>query len=119
MLKVTFFWAFVVGGLLCAVAQLVVDKTSLSAADTMVLFVSLGAVASALGLYEPLAKFAGAGATIPLTSFGHALVKGSLAAAGQKGTVGLLMGGLQATALALAVAIAAGYLMALLFNPRG
>lgn len=114
----TFVWAFLVGGLLCVIAQLLVDTTSLSPADTMVLFVSLGAVLSAAGLYEPLTKFAGAGATIPLTSFGHTLVKGSLAAAGQKGAVGLLMGGLQATALALTAAIASGYVMAVLFNPR-
>lgn len=115
----TFFWAFVTGGLLCVAAQLLVDTTPLSPADTMVLFVSLGAVASALGLYEPLTKLAGAGATIPLTSFGHALVKGSLAAASQKGAIGLLMGGLEATALALTAAIGSGYLMALFFNPRG
>ncbi|HEY8449026.1 MAG TPA: SpoVA/SpoVAEb family sporulation membrane protein, partial [Bacillota bacterium] len=88
-------------------------------ADTMVLFVSLGAVASALGLYEPLVRFAGAGATIPLPSFGHALVKGSLEAVQREGLIGLLIGGLEATALALTVAIALGYLMAVLFQPRG
>lgn len=115
----SFALAFLVGGLMCAAAQLVVDLTPLTPAHTMVLFVSLGAALSALGIYKPLTELAGAGATIPLPSFGHALVQGSLEAARRDGLVGLLTGGLEATALALTVAVVFGYLMAVLFNPKG
>jgi len=114
-----FVWAFVVGGLLCAAAQLVVDVTRLTPAHTMVLFVSLGAAFSALGLYEPLTQLAGAGATIPLPSFGHALVQGALEGARREGFLGLVAGGLEATALPLTAAIGFGYLMAVVFSPRG
>ncbi|HEX6989447.1 MAG TPA: stage V sporulation protein AE [Bacillota bacterium] len=114
-----FLWAFLVGGLFCAAAQLVVDGTRLTPAHTMVLFVVLGAVLSAVGLYEPLTQVAGAGATIPLPSFGHALVQGSLEAARRDGPVGLVAGGLEATALPLTAAVGFGYLMAALFRPRG
>lgn len=115
----SFLWAFVIGGLICAAAQLVVDATRLTPAHTMVLFVALGAVFSALGLYEPLTQVAGAGATIPLPSFGHALVQGALEAARRDGIVGLVAGGLEATALPLTAAVGFGYLMAVVFNPRG
>jgi len=112
-------WAFVVGGLLCAAAQLVVDLTPLTPAHTMVLFVSLGAVLSALGLYGPLVQLAGAGATVPLPAFGHALVEGAVKAAESKWFMGLLSGGLETVALGLTVAILSGYAMAVLFNPKG
>lgn len=115
----SFVWAFLVGGLMCVAAQLLVDLTRLTQAHAMVLFVSAGAVASALGLYEPLLQFAGAGASIPLPSFGHALVQGALSAARRDGMLGLIGGGLEATALALTVAVALGYVMAVLFNPKG
>lgn len=112
-------WAFVVGGLFCAAAQLVVDLTPLTPAHTMVLFVSLGALLSALGVYGPLVKLAGAGATVPLPAFGHALVEGAVRAAETKGLMGLLSGGLETVALGLTVAILFGYAMALLFDPKG
>lgn len=115
----SFLWAFLVGGLLCAAAQGVVDGTRLTPAHTMVLFVALGAVFSALGLYEPLTQVAGAGATIPLPSFGHALVQGSLEAARREGLMGLVAGGLEATALPLTAAVGFGFLMAAIFTPRG
>lgn len=113
--------AFIVGGLLCVLAQLVVDLTpsKFTPAHTMVSFVMLGAVASAFGLYEPLVKFGGAGATIPLTGFGHALVNGALKEATEFGPQGLITGGMRATALGLTVAVIFGYLMAILFNPKG
>lgn len=112
-------WAFVVGGLFCAAAQLVVDLTPLTPAHTMVLFVSLGAVLSALGLYAPLVQLAGAGATVPLPAFGHALVQGAVEAARTQGPLGLLTGGLETVALGLTVAIVLGYAMAVAFNPKG
>lgn len=112
-------WAFLVGGLLCVMAQLVLDLTPLTPAHTMVLFVGLGSAVSALGLYEPLIQMAGTGATIPLTGFGHALVQGSLQAAKSKGPTGLITGGLEATALGLTVAILLGFATSLIFTPKG
>ncbi len=111
--------AFVVGGLMCVLAQLVLDLGKLTGAHVMVLFVVLGAVASGLGLYEPLVKFAGAGASVPLPAFGHALVQGMLKGAAASGFGGLLAGGLTATAMGLTVAIVFGLAMALVFRPRG
>lgn len=114
-----FLWAFLVGGLLSMAAQLVVDLTPLTPAHTMVLFVSLGAVLSALGVYGPLIQLAGAGATVPLPAFGHAMVEGAVKAAQARGPVGLLTGGFETVALGLTVAILFGYVMALVFDPKG
>ncbi len=115
----TFLYAFLIGGLLCVLAQLVVDVIKLTPASTMVLFVSLGAIASGIGLYEPLTKFAGAGATVPLPGFGHVLVQGISEGMSKKGFMGLFAGGLEAAAMALTVAIIIGYLTSVLFNPKG
>lgn len=114
-----FVWAFLVGGLICVLAQLTLDLGKLTGAHVMVIFVVLGAVASGLGLYEPLIKFAGAGASIPLPAFGHALVQGMIKGASQTGFTGLLAGGLTAAAMGLTVAILFGLAMALVFRPRG
>jgi len=111
--------AFAVGGLLCVIAQLVVDLTGTNPANVMVLSVSVGAALSGLGIYGPLAKFAGAGASVPLTGFGHSLVQGMLEDAGQTGFSGILSGGLRATAIGLTTAILFGYLMAVVSNPKG
>ncbi|MDP2859976.1 MAG: SpoVA/SpoVAEb family sporulation membrane protein [Bacillota bacterium] len=111
--------AFVVGGLLCVIAQLVVDLAETNPANVMVLSVSVGAVLSGLGIYGPLAKFAGAGASIPLTGFGHSLVQGMLEDAGLTGLAGILSGGLRATAIGLTTAILFGCLMAVVSNPKG
>jgi stage V sporulation protein AE len=115
----SYVWAFLIGGALCVLAQLVVDLTPLTPAHTMVLFVSLGAVLSGLGLYEGLLKLAGAGASVPLTGFGHVLVQGIVKDVGQKGAGGLLTGGLSAGATGVTAAVLLGGLMALLFTPRG
>jgi len=117
----SYIMAFLVGGGLCLLAQLVVDLTpfKFTPAHVMVLFVALGAVFSAAGLYEPLVRLGGAGATVPLPGFGHALVQGSLGAADRTGLVGLITGGLAATSLGLTVAILFGLVMAALFTPRG
>lgn len=114
-----FILAFVVGGLFCVAAQLVMDLGQLTGAHTMVVFVVLGVVMSGFGLYEPLIKFAGAGASIPLPAFGHALVQGMLKGAEAGGLSGLLAGGLGATAMGLTVAILFGLAMALVSRPRG
>lgn len=111
--------AFLVGGLLCLLAQLVVDVLRLQPAATMVLFVSLGAVASGVGLYDPLVKFGGAGAIVPLPGFGHALMQGIINDVTRHGAVGLLGGGLEAAAIGITAAVVFGYLAAVLFNPKG
>ncbi|GAB6875978.1 SpoVA/SpoVAEb family sporulation membrane protein [Thermaerobacter litoralis] len=116
----SYLWAFVIGGLLCTLAQLVLDLTPprFTQGHVMVLFVVLGAIAGGLGLYRPLVELAGAGATIPLPGFGFALVEGAMKGAAQ-GLGGILAGGLAATALGLTVAVLGGLLTALLFNPKG
>ena len=111
--------AFMVGGLLCAIAQMVVDLTETNPANVMVLSVSAGAVLSGLGIYGPLVKFAGAGAAVPLPGFGHSLVQGMLEDAGRDGLTGILSGGLRATAIGLTTAILFGYLIATVSSPKG
>ncbi|MFO8061226.1 MAG: stage V sporulation protein AE [Bacillota bacterium] len=111
--------AFVTGGLLCVAAQLVLNLTDLTAAHVMVLFVSGGAVISGLGWYQPLVDFGGAGATVPLTGFGHALVTGILKGLNEEGLTGLFTGGISAASCGITVAVVFGYLMAVLFNPKG
>lgn len=111
--------AFLIGGALCAVAQLILDLAKLQPAYVMVMFVSLGAAASALGWYSPLVKLAGAGATIPLSGFGHSLVQGVAEDVMKRGAVGLLTGGLTATSLGISAAVLFAWLMSVIFNPRG
>jgi len=115
----TLLYAFLVGGALCALAQIIVDLTKTNPAFVMVSAVSLGAVLSGLGLYGPLVEIAGAGATTPLLGFGHSLVTGMLEDVARLGWFGLFTGGLRATASGLMAAIVFGYLMAVLFNPKG
>lgn len=111
--------AFLVGGAICALGQLLFDLTPLTPAHVLTLFVVLGGVASGLGLYEPLVKFAGAGATVPITSFGHQLVQGAIREAQMFGLVGVLTGVFELTSAGITSAIIFGFLVALIFNPRG
>jgi stage V sporulation protein AE len=111
--------AFLVGGLICVVAQLMLDLTKINPAYVMVTFVCLGAVISGFGLYAPLVAWGGAGATVPLTGFGHALLQGISKDVAQFGALGLLTGGLKATSLGITVAVVSGVLVAMLFNPKG
>ena len=108
--------AFLIGGLFCAVAQILIDKTSLTPARILVLYVSLGVVLTAIGLYDPLVKFAGCGATTPLTGFGYSLAVGVKKAVDEKGLIGALLGGLTGTAGGIASAIVFGYTFALIFR---
>ena len=110
--------AFAVGGGLCLVGQILIDKTRLTPARILVSYVVLGVVLGGLGVYEPLADFAGAGATVPLTGFGNTLAKGVREAVDQQGFLGIFTGGLKATAGGITAAITAGLLAALLFRPR-
>lgn len=110
--------AFLVGGLLCLVGQILIDKTKLTPARILVSYVVIGVLLSALGLYQPLADFAGAGATVPLTGFGHTLAKGVKEAIDTEGFIGIFIGGLKATAGGITVAIFAGLLASIFFKAK-
>lgn len=113
-----FLKAFLVGGAICVIGQLLIDLTRLTPARILVLFVVAGGILSGFGLYEPLVEFAGAGASIPLTGFGHSLVKGATEAMEKDGWIGIFTGGIQATAGGVAAALVFGYLAALIFRPK-
>ena len=113
-----FIKAFLVGGALCAIAQILIDKTRLTPARILVGYVVLGVILSALGLYEPLAEFAGAGASVPLTGFGNCIAKGVREAIADQGFLGIFTGGLRSTAGGITVAIIAGLLAAVLFKAK-
>ncbi|MBR4873633.1 MAG: stage V sporulation protein AE [Clostridia bacterium] len=113
-----FVWAFAVGGGFCVVAQLLIDKTRLTPARILVSYVVVGVILGAVGLYEPLVQFAGAGATTPLTGFGYAISQGVKKAVEEKGLVGALTGGLTAAAGGTAAALCFGFLAALIFRGR-
>ena len=110
--------AFIVGGLLCVIGEILVAKTKITPARILVIYILAGVVLSAAGLYGPLAEFAGAGATVPLTGFGHALAQGVIMAVQDIGFLGAFTGGLSATAGGIAAAIFFGALVALCFKPR-
>ncbi len=110
--------AFLIGGLLCVIGQLLIDLTKLTPARILVVFVVAGGILSGLGWYGPLVEFAGAGATIPLSGFGHSLVKGATEAARKEGVIGAFTGGITATAAGVAAALVFGYLVALIFKPK-
>jgi stage V sporulation protein AE len=108
--------AFVTGGLICVIGQLLMDKTRLTPARILVLFVTSGVALTAIGVYEPIVKFGGAGATVPLTGFGYALANGAVKGVQESGLVGAFTGGVMATAGGIAGAIFFGYLIALIFS---
>lgn len=109
--------AFLCGGFLCAIGQILIDKTKLTPARILTGYVVVGVILSAIGLYQPLADWGGAGATIPLTGFGHSLAKGVEKAIAEKGWLGVLTGGLSATAGGITAAVVFGVVMALIFKP--
>ena len=110
--------AFLVGGLLCLVGQVLIDKTKLTPARILVSYVVAGVFLGAIGIYKPIAEFACAGATIPLTGFGYTLAKGVKEAVAQQGFLGIFTGGLKATAGGIAMAILAGLLVSLIFKAK-
>jgi len=110
--------AFIVGGIICVIGQILIDKTRLSPARILVSYVVLGVILSGIGLYKPLFDFAGAGASIPLTGFGHCLGQGVKEAIDQQGFIGIFIGGLKATAGGITVAIIAGILSSLIFKAK-
>lgn len=110
--------AFCVGGALCVIAQILIDKTALTPARILVMYVTLGVILTGAGLYEKLVDFAGCGATLPLTGFGYALAGGVKKAVDEQGLIGALTGGLTGTAGGIAAAIIFGYLFAVIFKSK-
>lgn len=113
-----FLKAFLVGGTLCVIGQLLIDKTKLTPARILVCYVVFGVILGAIGIYEPLVNFAGAGASIPLTGFGNTLAKGVREAVNESGWIGIFTGGLKATAGGITAAIVAGLLAGLIFKAK-
>ena len=109
---------FLVGGLLCLVGQVLIDYTKLTPARILTIYVVAGVALSALGLYQPLADWAGAGASVPLTGFGHTLAKGIRQAVAEKGLLGVFTGGFSAAAAGLCAAVFFGLIVALVFKPK-
>ncbi|MBQ8918016.1 MAG: stage V sporulation protein AE [Oscillospiraceae bacterium] len=112
-----YFKAFLVGGLLCLIGQALIEFTKLTPARILVGYVVMGVVLSGLGLYQPLVDFGGAGATVPLSGFGHLLAKGVRQAVAEQGMLGVLTGGLTASAGGIAAAVLCGLVAALIFKP--
>ena len=110
--------AFVVGGIICAIVQILMEKTKLMPGRIMVLLVCLGAVLSFLGIYEPFKEFAGAGASVPLTGFGNTLAKGIKEAVQEDGFLGIFTGGLKASAGGITAAILSGLIASLIFKAK-
>lgn len=110
--------AFLFGGIICALSQILLDRTKLLPGRVMVLLVCSGAVLSAVGLYQPFVDYAGAGATVPLLGFGHLLFKGVREGVDQYGVLGLFMGGFKASAVGISAALIFSYLASLVFKPK-
>ena len=116
-IKMQYLWSFIIGGAICVIGQLLIDFTKLTPARILVAYVVSGVVLTALGLYRPLVEFAGAGATVPLTGFGYAIANGVKTAVDEQGALGILTGGLTATAAGITVAIILGIAVAVIFKP--
>ena len=110
--------AFLIGGLLCLIGQILIDKTKLTPARILVSYVVIGVILGAMGIYPPLVEFAGAGATVPLTGFGFTLAKGVKEAILKDGFLGILTGGLKAAAGGITAAVIAGLLASIFFKPK-
>ena len=110
--------AFVVGGIICMIGEMLILKTQLTSARILVGYVTVGVILGALGLYKPIIDFAGAGATVPLTGFGYTLAHGAMEAVKEEGLFGAFTGGVKAGAGGIAAAVFFGYLAALIFKPK-
>lgn len=114
----TYLRAFLVGGAICAIGQLLIDRTKLTPARILVVFVTTGVVLTALGIYQKVVDIGGAGATVPLTGFGYSLAKGTFKDVDKYGLLGAFTGGIRAAAGGITAAIVFGYLMAVIFKPK-
>lgn len=113
-----YLWAFIVGGILCAIGQIFIDKTAITPAKLLTGYVCTGVALSLIGVYDKLVKFAGAGATVPLTGFGYTLFQGVKKAVGEQGFLGIFTGGLTATAGGITAAVVFAVLAALIAKPK-
>lgn len=113
-----YIYAFLVGGIICVIGQILIDKTKLTPAKIMVIFVVSGVVLTAIGVYEPLVKFAGCGATTPIVGFGYSLAKGVEKAISEYGFLGILTGGITATAGGITAAIFFGYIFSIFSSSK-
>ena len=114
-----FIWAFIVGGGICVIGQLMMDVMQLTPAHTMSTLVVAGTILGGLGLYDPLIKFAGAGATVPICSFGNSLLKGALSEAKNDGIIGVLTGIFEVTSAGVSCAIIFSFIASFIFKPKG
>jgi stage V sporulation protein AE len=114
-----YLWAFIVGGAICMLGQVMMDGFKLTPAHTMSTLVVLGAIVDGFGWYDPLIEFAGAGATVPITSFGNALVHGALAELERDGWIGIITGIFEVTSAGISAAIVFSFLASLIFKPKG
>lgn len=114
----TYLYAFLIGGAICVLAQILIDLTNMTPARIVVLFVCLGALLAAFGLYQPLVDLAGAGATVPISGFGYSLVKGVREAVKEQGFIGIVTGGITATAGGISAAILFGFIFSLIGKSR-
>lgn len=113
-----YFKAYIIGGLICVIGQILIDKTKLTPARILVCFVVAGVILGGIGVYEPIIKFAGAGATVPLTGFGNTLAKGVTDAVDEMGLLGAFIGGLKASAGGITTAIVAGLIASIFFKAK-
>lgn len=118
MLYLEYIKAFIVGGIICAIGQVLIDYTKLTPARILVSYVVSGVILGAVGVYKPLVDFAGAGATVPLTGFGYLLAKGVKEAVEKDGLLGAITGGLTASSAGITAAILFGFIVAILFKPK-
>ncbi len=115
---ISYISAFVVGGVICSIGQILIDRTKLTPARILVLFVTVGVLLAALGIYQKVVDIGGAGATVPLTGFGYSLAKGTFSEVDKHGLLGAFTGGIRATAGGVSAAIFFGYLVAVVFKPK-
>ena len=113
-----YLYAFLIGGIFCVIGQILIDKTKLTPARILVSYVVIGVILGGIGIYKPIADFAGAGATVPLTGFGYTLAKGVKEAVDQTGFIGILTGGLKSTAGGITAAILSGLIVSLVFRAK-
>lgn len=110
--------AFIVGGIICAIGQIILDNTKLTPAHILVSFLTTGVILGGIGIYDKLVEFGGAGATVPILGFGNGLAKGAIEGAKSSGIIGAFTGGLGSVSGGVAAAILFGYIMAVIFNPK-
>lgn len=111
--------AFAVGGIICVIGQILIDKTKLTSGRILVAYVCAGCILGGIGLYKPIVDFAGAGATVPLTGFGYNLAKGVMSEIDKVGFLGILTGGMKSAAGGITAAVVFSFLAALIFEPKG